>query len=545
MRHSLLLLLGALLLLTGCQAGETAARLREIDACARTAPDSALIRLRAVPEASLTSAPLQAKYSLLHAKLLYKNFIDTTDLHIIAPATAWYANHGTPVERIETRYYRGCILLNREEYPEAAIALSEAADLAAQAGESHLEGLICASLSLLYNRQHNYAEQLAYAERSSACFEASGEKDYRQYADILRGVALHNQRRFEEAAALYRAVLADHPDRTNRRDAMAHLALTQTARSDNRVAEADSLFSAVLAETGKLPNRNMWGAYAYILDLQHRPAEADAIYARLDTADLVNYGWYARSLCARGDYRNAYRYLSASIEHQSDLLNIALTQAAQKGRQERAEALRQEAENANRVQRLTYLAIILLILAVAGLFFVVIRQRYKRIREENARLAQVAESVHAQLQEMETAPAGDSLQDAYIRLYQSQFKEIGILHEALLYSDSHGTAPQRVLAEVRRLVKDIREDTAGNRRFEEMIDAKLSGVMTRFRADFPGRPESDYRLMSFIIAGFDATTLALLLDLPSNAAAYMRKSRLKSLVASAAPDKRKAYLRYF
>ena len=69
--------------------------------------------------------------------------------------------------------------------------------------------------------------------------------------------------------------------------------------------------------------------------------------------------------------------------------------------------------------------------------------------------------------------------------------------------------------------------------------------MTRFRQDFPGRPETDYRLMSFVIAGFDATTVTLLLNMPSAGAAYTRKSRLKQTIAAAGGQKNAAYLRYF
>ena len=543
----------ALLLLQGCRTGENARRLRAIDASAQSHPDNALVLLRAVPQEALTTQALQARYSLLHAKLLYKNFIDTTDLAIIAPARSYFARHGSTQEKMETAYYTGCILQNRKEFTEAVIELGTAARLAQQCGDRFTEGLICATLSILYTELHNYLEEYLYAERAVSCFAEAGNEDYRQYAAILQGIALHNQRHFAEAEAIYRDILENgNPDRANRQDAMAHLALTQAARKDIRLAEADSLFKQVLAETGDLPSRNMWGAYAFVQDRLGRRAEADAIYARLDTTDVAVDGWYSRSLGVRREYRDAFYRLLRSVEQQSELLNVALTQATQKALRERSESLREQAETRNRTQRNIFILSILAVLSAAVALFLLIRRRYERTREENLRLTQMAEHIHNRMQEMEQAASNaassctaPSLQEEYIRLYQSRFKEIGILYENLLYAETHGNGTQAILASVRRMVNDIIRQDADGRRFEAMLNEKLDGVMTRFRQDFPGRPETDYRLMGFVIAGFDATTVTLLLNMPSAGAAYTRKSRLKQTIAAAGGQKSAAYLRYF
>ena len=240
------------------------------------------------------------------------------------------------------------------------------------------------------------------------------------------------------------------------------------------------------------------------------------------------------------------------MEQQSELLNVALTQATQKALRERSESLREQAETRNRTQRNIFILTILAVLSAAVALFLLIRRRYERTREENLRLTQMAEHIHNRMQEMEQAAAdaassctAPSLQEEYIRLYQSRFKEIGILYENLLYAETHGNGTQAILASVRRMVNDIIRQDADGRRFEAMLNEKLDGVMTRFRQDFPGRPETDYRLMGFVIAGFDATTVTLLLNMPSAGAAYTRKSRLKQTIAAAGGQKSAAYLRYF
>jgi len=54
-----------------------------------------------------------ARYSLLNAMAIDKNYIDTTSLEIIAPARDYYPKYGTPTEALRTFYYLGRIYQNR------------------------------------------------------------------------------------------------------------------------------------------------------------------------------------------------------------------------------------------------------------------------------------------------------------------------------------------------------------------------------------------------------------------------------------------------
>ncbi|MBP5382889.1 MAG: hypothetical protein J6Y45_06005 [Bacteroidales bacterium] len=537
------------LVASSCSTREIRHRLNEVEQCVQLSPDSALRMLYGISQKSLTTNSLQAKYALLHAKLLYKNFIDTTDLSIIAPAVNYYPSHGALKDKMETFYYHGCILQNRGAYSDAVICLTDALALAEQINDSFTAGLISASLSVLYNNLHNYSEQLLYADKAVKQFEMKSSKDYIQYAQILQGIAHHNLRHYQEAETIYKEMLnKGHPDAVNRQDALAHLALTQASRPDKKVDEAEVLFAKVLDETGSLPSRNMWGAYAYILDRKGRREDANKIYARLDTSDIVNYGWYALTLYERKQYQKAYDYLSASISHQSEILNIALSQATMKAHRERAVQQQNKAEKDARIQRIIYSLAIALLLVVFALMFLLIWRRYERTRDESIRLKELTERIHRQLKEVESkmiSSSSVSLEESYIRLYQSRFKEMGILYERLCYAERHGSEAQVILSEVKRMLKGIQMDSGGSRRFEDMIDEQLDGIMAQFRKDFPRRSEKDYRLMSFIIAGFDANTTAFLLGLPSTAAVHMRKSRLKAAVMSSNERIINRYLKFF
>ena len=90
--------------------------------------DSCLEVLRGIDTTLLTRPSDKAKYALLHAMALDKNYIDTTDLSVIAPAvryyTPWY--HFNRAYKFYTWYYKGRIEENGRDYEAALHSLLEA-----------------------------------------------------------------------------------------------------------------------------------------------------------------------------------------------------------------------------------------------------------------------------------------------------------------------------------------------------------------------------------------------------------------------------------
>ena len=81
-------------------------RLSDIESYIDSRPDSALAAIRQIDTTALRGRAVKAKYSLLHAMALDKNYIDTADTRIVQPAIDWYSRHGSPEEKL-TAYLRG------------------------------------------------------------------------------------------------------------------------------------------------------------------------------------------------------------------------------------------------------------------------------------------------------------------------------------------------------------------------------------------------------------------------------------------------------
>ena len=114
----------AVLLATSCRSGDDArARMRRLEPklLASEQVDSCLAVLRCIDTASLVRPADRARYALLHAMALDKNYIDTTDLSVIAPAADYYLRWYRPSrsKKFYTWYYKARIEENARRYDAA------------------------------------------------------------------------------------------------------------------------------------------------------------------------------------------------------------------------------------------------------------------------------------------------------------------------------------------------------------------------------------------------------------------------------------------
>lgn len=113
-------------LLVSCDNRQTKSLLQDVETYIQERPDSALRVLRKVDSLTLNTKSLRARYSLLFAMALDKNYIDTTALSILEPTVAYYERLGSPQDKMLSCYYLGRIYANRKDYPNAVIFYSQA-----------------------------------------------------------------------------------------------------------------------------------------------------------------------------------------------------------------------------------------------------------------------------------------------------------------------------------------------------------------------------------------------------------------------------------
>ena len=83
-----------LIFCVSCGQGTSQKRLSDIEFLLDSRPDSALALIRQIDTTTLKGRSTKARFSLLHAAALDKNYIDTADTRIAQPAVDWYDRHG-------------------------------------------------------------------------------------------------------------------------------------------------------------------------------------------------------------------------------------------------------------------------------------------------------------------------------------------------------------------------------------------------------------------------------------------------------------------
>ena len=123
-----------------------------------------------------------------------------------------------------------------------------------------------------------------------------------------------------------------------------------------------------------------------------------------------------------------------------------------------------------------------------------------------------------------------SLRSSFAKMYQSQFDTIARLLENRTDAKSHFDAAKELYAgRVAELLSDLRKGEKGQKAFERLIDSELDGIMSKLRTDYPNFKELDYRVLSYLIVGFDATTRSFILGGTANNMRVM-KNRLLTYI---------------
>lgn len=84
-------------------------------------------------------------------------------------------------------------------------------------------------------------------------------------------------------------------------------------------------------------------------------------------------------------------------------------------------------------------------------------------------------------------------------------------------------------------------DEPNQRQLEAMIDDGLDGIMRKLRRAMPEASEKDFRFISFVILGFDAKTIARMMNYSVNSV-YTKRSNLREKLLNLAIDDKEIIL---
>lgn len=526
-------------LLVSCDNRQTKSLLQDVETYIQERPDSALRVLRKVDTLTLNTKSLRARYSLLFAMALDKNYIDTTALSILEPTVAYYERLGSPQDKMLSCYYLGRIYANRKDYPNAVIYYLQALRESSEYDYYH-RGLIYAASADAYNASFNDEEELRNTILAYECFEKIGDKDL-DLSLYKVAQAYHNNERFDVADSLYSLVYSGK-DSTSRLAlyAMEDLVSNDLYQEKQDVERDLELLEYVAEHRGNLSLESYY-EYAYLLLLAGKESEAENILSQLSNREANGKTMEIRYRIAecKGQNEEALALLKSMLSHQNDVVKKKLAQSVFKAQSDYYRLTAEVSEQKSTISNQRSIIILITGLMIIALLYVIFMKRKSTLIREKDRLTQAVEESERLLETVKNRANEEKserekdildlksrnereqdkikdLREMYVALYQKRFSEIGKYYDA---ASSHRLesikekAYHDVISSTQALFEEIASGSEGQKKFEARINADLDDIVSKIRSDFPKLKDDDIRFICYLIVGFDTSTISFLMDI--------------------------------
>lgn len=539
-------------LLVSCDNRQTKSLLQDVETYIQERPDSALRVLRKVDSLTLNTMALRARYSVLFAMALDKNYIDTTALSILEPTVAYYEKFGSPKDKMLSYYYLGRIYSNRKDYPNAVIYYLQALR-ESSADDYYHKGLAYEALANAYSASFNNEEELRNAILAHDCFDKIRDKNL-ALSRYKIAQAYHNNEQFDLADSLYSSVYSGL-DSTSK---LAFYAMEDQVCNDLQQEKPEvkrdlRLLEYVAEHRGNLTLTSYY-EYAYLLLLIGEKVTAENILSQLSESEESVETMEIRYRIAEYEENDeeALTLLKSLLSYQNDVVKKQLAQSVFKAQSDYYRLNAEVSEQKSTIANQRSIIFLIVGLMMAGLLYIVFMKRKTALIREKDRLAQAVEESERLLETVRNRANEEKserekdildlksrnereqdkikdLREMYVALYQKRFSEIGKYYDA---ASSHRLesikekAYHDVISSTQALFEEIASGSEGQKKFEARINAELDDIVSKIRSDFPKLKDDDIRFICYLIVGFDTSTISFLMDI-SKENVRVKKHRLR------------------
>lgn len=545
-----------LLVLLGSCNRETAKVLDEAESCMQAYPDSALSLIRSIDTTTLVRPSLKARFALLHAMALDKNWIDTTDAGVVMPAVEYYGNKRPLTKRVRPYYYLGRIQYNGGNYADAIVSFTRSNECAKGLKDARFRSLIFQAMGDTYGSTYLFEDALRYTDSSYTYCMMAGDTALAYSSLFRKAQLLNNIKQFSAADSILGFLLENESYLYPQVVPKAMVDKAFVLVNQNRAYDsAKELFEKANAMQGGLPGVNYWCAYGYVLSVLGEKEKSRSIFRQLEKSpakdSYVFKVWSSKIAALEGDYETAFSDLEESAERQMALLRETLHQSSLRAQRDYNALERTRAEESRRfILWISILAVISL-LTVGIVVYLLLQRKSERIMRRNraleietASLKEALASFSDQVSELKVQQA--RLQREYTRHLQSSFRGWSQLYKAYYHTkDMPIDVRDNVFFEAKKAIAMLADDEEGQILLEQRLNDLFSDVMKHYRAEFPDMEEREYHFVSFVFAGFDASVLKTAFSISTLPAAYERKSRLKDTIARSKVPHKDEFLLFF
>lgn len=507
-------------------------------------PDSALRIIRSIKPTDIRTSSTRARYSLLHAQILDKNYIDITTDSIIRNAARYYKRKGNNLQKAKTYFYMGRIYCNAKETELAIKMLTEAETYATKTSDYYLCGLIYNTLGNMYYSQGSFEEAIEMYEKSGEYFEKNG--DLQRKANALSYIAKAYCLKLDNTTSI---LYYEHAK-------LVYTQINDTSRilaMNSCIADMQDINQAEITLKEGYYNYNQHGIPArdyplwvkiYINNKNYTKAKEYALHA-IDQKFATNrvkaglFSLLSNIEIQNNNYKEAYNYgkicteylLSAYGEEKEQLIQ----EIKEKYNKEKLEASYLLLQQKQQYRNIIFILIIILISgAGACALWLQINRRKSMQAKFNLELTEsryYIENVRENLSTLEhkykvlQAEGKENEQSArFLSMFEQRLLLMKNILETAYISESN---PSHFYTKFKEYISENSrtEDAFGDLQY--IVNEKYSGIIDYLKLNYPTLTKSDLDFFSMFCFGFSSNAIRLIYGHTNLDSVFTKRKKLR------------------
>ena len=516
--------------LISCGVSEVRDKLNDVESYIMERPDSALAVLDSMDRAILSTDRLKAHHSLLLAMALDKNYIDVSDDSLARVALDYYSRKGPAKYEARSQYYLALSYYYADDLRKAILEATKA-EAVAEASDSLYFGFAKVLQADIYAKTHNDVEVLKNLNHAYDVYSRLSLPYYVNVAQFRLAKALYNRGYVSKADSLLCLLIRNKEvDTKIKAYALTDRAFIKIVDSIPDYPLAISMYENVVNDYGAkyMTYKDYW-VYSYALERVGRQEESQYLVDKLSQLDssVSAYYWRYRIEVDKGNITEALSVLEKSVTMHNEEVTESLRQSLASTQREYYESQYREASLQVRVKNQMIIIVVSFAVVILLLILHFVHRRISSQQAEKEKLMEYVDEIKRQLVQAkdENYPL---LKKRFIDLYKSRFDTIGMLCDQYLQNKDRSDVEKVMYQKMLLMIEEIRNDKVRKVKFESLLNSELDGIIQNFRTEMPKSKEWEVTMFSYLVAGFDATTISRLMDMPlNNVYAYKRRLKLK------------------
>ena len=516
--------------LISCGVSEVRDKLNDVESYIMERPDSALAVLDSMDRAILTTDRLKAHHSLLLAMVLDKNYIDVSDDSLARVALDYYSRKGPAKYEARSQYYLALSYYYADDLRKAILEATKA-EAVAEASDSLYFGFVKVLQADIYAKTHNDVEVLKNLNQAYDVYSRLSLPYYVNVAQLRLSKALYNSGYVSKADSLLSLLIKNKDTEAKiKAYALTDRAFIKIVDSIPDYPLAISMYENVVNDYGAkyMTYKDYW-VYSYALERVGRQEESQYLVDKLSQLDssVSAYYWRYRIEVDKGNITEALSVLEKSVTMHNEEVTESLRQSLASTQREYYESQYREASLQVRVKNQMIIIVVSFAVVILLLILHFVHRRISSQQAEKEQLMEYVDEIKRQLVQAkdENYPL---LKRRFIDLYKSRFDTIGMLCDQYLQNKDRSDVEKVMYQKMLLMIEEIRNDKVRKVKFESLLNSELDGIIQNFRTEMPKSKEWEVTMFSYLVVGFDATTISRLMDMPlNNVYAYKRRLKLK------------------